>query len=158
MTTTSLPSTDALTPVAPADSPPTQRGDMATQAAADLDNQLTLLRQQLADARTTIVALERRQKIDALLAEQETVDMEVARLLTEAAVSRMSAPDVKLAIDDLRRHKPYLFRHRGAGRAGVMGARVATPALSRDEAAQRAAVSGDRRDLLSYLRLRRTKA
>ncbi len=127
-------------------------------ATAQLDTQLTELRQQLAEAKGTITALERRQHIDAMLAEEETVDMEVARLLTETAVSRMSQPDVKLAIDDLRRHKPYLFRQRPrGGSGGAMGARLhGSPlTLTRDEAAQRAATSGDRRDLLSYLRLRR---
>lgn len=111
---------------------------------------------ELAEARETIRALERRQKIDAVLAQSDPIDLEVARLLTEAAVRVMDEPDVKLAIDDLRRQKPYLFRRREGGPAG-MPARPprAAPADTADAAARRAVESGDRRDLLRYLRLRR---
>lgn len=120
------------------------------QSPADLQTQLD-------EARATIAALERRQRIDDLLREADAIDLEAARLLTELAVSRMDEPDVALAVRDLRRHKPYLFR--AASPTGGMPARheegVSDPA---EDAAQDAAASGDRRDLLRYLRLKRTVA
>jgi hypothetical protein len=122
---------------------------------ADLES----LTAELAKAREMIASLERRQRIDALLAESDAVDLDVARLLTEAAVQQMSEPDVKLAIDDLRKHKPYLFRRRHSGTgtpsAAAMGARTVTSSPVA-EAAETAAQTGNRRDLLRYLRLRRS--
>jgi hypothetical protein len=121
----------------------------------DLNAELQSLTAELNKARDMIASLERRQRIDALLAESDAVDLEVARLLTEAAVQQMDEPDVKLAVDDLRRHKPYLFRRGGTPTAHAMGARAATPS-SATEAAEIASQTGNRRDLLRYLRLRRT--
>ncbi len=112
-----------------------------------------------------IASLERRQKIDAQLAEADVSDLEVARLLTEAAVTAMDEPDVARAVTDLRRHKPYLFRSTrpasfaagGEGEGGGVMSERYTPAADEAEAdaAARAATTGDRRDLLHYLRLRR---
>jgi hypothetical protein len=101
------------------------------------------LQADLAAARETIRALERRQKIDAALADSDPIDTEVARLLTEAAVAGMDEPDVKLAIEDLRRQKPYLFRRREAGPA-AMPARTPRPpqSLTADAAAKRAIETG----------------
>jgi hypothetical protein len=123
----------------------------------DLSTDLESLTTELAKAREMIASLERRQRIDTLLAESDAVDLDVARLLTEAAVQQMSEPDVKLAIDDLKKHKPYLFR-RGfspSPSAAAMGARTTTPTPVA-EAAETAAATGNRRDLLRYLRLRRS--
>jgi hypothetical protein len=85
------------------------------------------------------------------------VDVEVARLLTQAAVEAMEQPDVAAAIDELRRRKPYLFRQRRRPEASAMPARshTAAGASRANDAAEAAAATGDRRDLLRYLRLRR---
>jgi len=112
------------------------------------------LRREVVQLRQTVTQLERRQKIDELLAESETVDVGLARLLTEAAIEMMEQPDLRLAVEDLRRSKPYLFRERPTRRA--MSARATeSPATAVDHAAERAMETGLRRDLLSYLRLRR---
>lgn len=116
---------------------------------------LAALRAELAEARGVIAALERRQKIDALLAESEAVDLEAARLLTEHAVSGMAAPDLALAVSDLRRQRPYLFRRRSEPGALGMGAREVAGVSPLEEAAERAVATGHRRDVLAYLRLRR---
>jgi len=132
-----------------------RRAQSAEQELGEFKERLENTRVELDQAEQTISCLERRQKIDALLADAEAVDLDVARLLTEAAVEIMDEADVQLAIDDLRRHKPYLFKSRGSDV-------VSMPARMRDrgdyqagEAAERAAVTGDRQDLLRYLRLRR---
>ncbi len=131
------------------------------------ENELDAIKGQLQDtsveleqARQTVSALDRRQKIDRLLADSDAVDLEVARMLTEAAVEMMDEPDVKIAIEDLKRHKPYLFRNKPQplSPASPMAPRTRDP-LNRTttHAAQVAATTGDRRDLLRYLRLRRGK-
>jgi hypothetical protein len=132
-----------------------KRAQAAEQRLDELKGQLEGTRAELEGVRGTVQKLERRQKIDEMLTESEAVDVEVARLLTEAAVELMEQPDIRLAVEDLRRQKPYLFRRRAGGA-------TAMPAHGRGEdrgdasrAAERAVVSGDRRDLLRYLRLRR---
>jgi len=109
---------------------------------------------ELSQLRQTVSSLERRQKVDALLSDAEAVDFEVARLLTEAAVEAMDEPDVAIVVEELRRSKPYLFRRRDVG-ASAMGPKSRHVVEHCDEAAAVAAQTGDRRDLLRYLRLRR---
>ena len=147
-------------PAAPADrpEPPTPEppdNDDPTQRLAAAQEELTKLRAELDAARRQVDAAERRQRIDQLLVDADAVDLESARLLTEAAVERMDAPDLALAVDDLRRLKPFLFRRRDEQGAMSPRPRPTDPA---DEAAAHAAASGHRRDLLRYLRLRRAPA
>ena len=86
-----------------------KRAQAAEQELGDLKGQFQDVKVELEQARQTVSQLERRQAIDEVLTDAETVDLEVARLLTEAAVSMMDEPDIRMAIEDLRRHKPYLF-------------------------------------------------
>ena len=118
----------------------------AQQALAELREQNARLVEQMA-------AIERRQRIDQLLIEADAVDLEAARLLTEHAVAQMDDADVAEAVADLRRHKPYLFRRVSEG-VGSMSPRIRDGGAV-DEAADAAMRSGDRRDLLRYLRMRR---
>ena len=91
-----------------------------------------------------------------MLAEADAIDIDAARLLTEAAVQSMDEPDVTEAVEDLRRHKPFLF-HPDSSEAD--GLALAPMIEGHDDplaqAAEQAQHSGDRRDLLRYLRLRR---
>jgi hypothetical protein len=133
-----------------------RRAQQAEQRLDTLERELSDLRDRYDASQETITALERRERIDTLLTEADAVDLEAARLLTEVAVSAMDEPDVALAVADLRRHKPYLFDHGGVGLPSAMGPRE--PESSPDpaaDAADQARTSGDRRDLLRYLRLRR---
>jgi len=133
-----------------------KRAQTAEQSLEDITDELQALQTKLDEAGQTITVLERRQKMDALLTESDSVDLEAARLLTEHAVALMDEPDIKLAIEDLKRSKPYLFRRRAQRGATSMppsiGHEGQDPA---DLAADQAMQSGDRRDLLRYLRLRR---
>ncbi len=110
----------------------------------------------LADAQEKIKSLEMRQAIDQQLTEQETIDLEVSRLLTECAVNLMEEPDIKEAVSTLKRKKPYLFRGVGFALGGAMGRHQ--PAHRHDQikaSADKAKQTGNRRDLLSYLRSKR---
>ena len=132
-----------------------KRAQAAEQQLDELSSQTRQLQAELDEARQTTTQLERRQTINELLAESQAVDLEVARLLTETAVESMSKPDVKLAIEDLRRTKPYLFRRSTGDGSSVMSSHVPEADHLSTRAAQDAAATGDRRDLLRYLRLRR---
>jgi hypothetical protein len=134
-----------------------KRAQSAERELEQAREQVAALRQQVDQSRETIDALERRQRVHELLADADAVDVEVAALLTEQAVAAMAEPDVKLAVDELRRAKPYLFRHRPPRRAETMAGRIPADAAhdDADHAAQHAAATGDRQDLLRYLRLRR---
>ncbi len=112
----------------------------------ELEAEVERLREQLA-------ASERRRRIDQLLVEGEAIDVEAARLLTESALAQMDEADVDAAVEELKRRKPYLFRRRRTA-SGAMAAHPRGEAPL-DESAAEAAASGDRRDLLRYLRLRR---
>lgn len=133
-----------------------RRAQAAEQRLAELQSQFDQARQQLDQTRQQLESIERRQRIDQMLVESEAVDLEAARLLTEVAVAQMDKADVKLAIDELKKRKPWLFRRNGAAAGGPMTAR-SRPQAGHDlnQAAQAAADTGDRRDLLRYLRMRR---
>lgn len=134
-----------------------KRAQTAERELEEIKGRLQDLQDEAEQARETVTRLERRQQIDALLADTGAVDLEVARLLTEAAVEQMDDADVRLAIDDLRRAKPYLFRHATAASAAAMPAKQSDgPVRRAEEAAESARSSGDRRELLRYLRLRRS--
>lgn len=113
-------------------------------------------------AREALDASERKRQIECCLAEAGAVDVAAARLLTEAAVEGMEEPDVALAIGDLKRTRGWLFRRDGAGMTGggssVMSGRPAERwGAAMEDAAEEAAVTGDRGALLRYLRLKRAR-
>jgi hypothetical protein len=133
-----------------------KRAQSAEQQLEGLQAQLEQAQQRFEQAEQAIDSLERKQRIDALLAEADAIDIDAARLLTEAAVQSMDEPDVAEAVDDLRRHKPFLFHPAASGAEGL----ALTPQIEGHDdplaqAAEQAQHSGDRRDLLRYLRLRR---
>ncbi|MGD9693149.1 MAG: hypothetical protein AB7G17_10200 [Phycisphaerales bacterium] len=124
----------------------------------ELKGKLAGALEDLEAAREALDASERKRQIECCLAEAGAVDIAAARLLTEAAVEEMDAPDVAVAIEDLKRTKGWLFGHghvSGAG-ASVMSGRVGERWSSAlEDAAEEAAVTGDRGALLRYLRLKR---
>lgn len=135
-----------------------KRAQTAEQQIDQLNERLREVGARLDEAHKTIDGLERRAQVDALLLEADAVDLETTRLLTERAVKEMQEPDVKRAVEDLRRHKPYLFRGRTDHGPSAMSPSVQDHGHDPAEvAAQDAARSGDRRDLLRYLRLRRSR-
>ncbi len=131
-----------------------ERARIAEARAAELEQSLT-------EAREALDAVERRHQIDAALIEANAIDLETARLLTEMAVADMPDADIAAAVNDLQRHKPFLFRpamHRRATPT-TTAAGASLPASSPDpalDAAAEAATTGNRRALLRYLRARRT--
>lgn len=141
-----------------------ERARQAEARVRELEQQLAEVEKQLKEAREMVDAVERRHQIDLALLESDALDLETARLLTEIAVDAMDEPDVQAAIAELRRGKPFLFRN-GAPAApggawpapGAMGAAagVNEGAGSLDSAAASALRTGNRSDLMRYLRERR---
>ncbi len=133
-----------------------KRAQTAEQQLEDLNEEVRVMRAKLNEADETIVGLERRQKVDSLLTEADAIDLETARLLTEQAVTQMDDPEIELVVSDLKRHKPFLFRHKQSQGFSAMAPSIENhghdPA---EQAAEQATKTGDRRDLLRYLRLRR---
>ncbi|MDX2131611.1 MAG: hypothetical protein SFY69_06140 [Planctomycetota bacterium] len=128
-------------------------------AIARVEAQVGGLRAQLAAAREALDHAERRHAIELELLRADALDMETARLMTEATVAQMTEPDVAAAVAELRARKPFLFRgKRGGAPGGTPGAvlramRGAEGAAPAEEA--QAAGRGDRAALLRYLRSRR---
>jgi hypothetical protein len=133
-----------------------KRAQTAEQQLEQINEELRVMSAKLEEANQTVAGLERRQKVDALLMESDAIDLEAARLLTEQAVLMMDEPDIELAVNDLRRHKPYLFRRRRGLDDSAMAPSIHPDGHDpAEQAAEQAARTGDRRDLLRYLRLRR---
>jgi hypothetical protein len=127
----------------------------SSDGAADptLSLKLAETEQLLAQAREALDAAERKHSIERELWAQGALDLETAALLTSATVAGMSTPDVRSAVADLKRRKPFLFRV-AAGSGGAMSGHAEAPGAL-DQAASDARESGDRRALLRYLRLKR---
>lgn len=128
-------------------------GEGADRVAA-LESKLAELSATLAGAREALDAAERRHAIDLELVRHEAVDLETARLMTEAAAANLAAKDAARAVAELKRRKPFLFRRSAAG----VGMSPETPARANGHVgvlAEEAAGSGDRRALLRYLRAKR---
>ncbi len=132
-----------------------RRAQAAEQEARQLREALDKANASLRDTTDALESVERRQRVDALLIESDVIDLEAARLLTEAAIATMDEADLGEVVDDLRQRKPYLFKRNETGRA--MSARPRHPGPGTDDAAELAARTGDRADLLEYLRKRRRR-
>ncbi len=125
-------------------------------AIARVEEELAGLRAALAACRAALDQAERRHEIELALLRADALDMETARVMTEALVAQSPTPDVARAVEDLRRRKPFLFRAKRptagmgagvAGGAGGMGVGMGSEA--------NAAARGDRGALLRFLRARR---
>lgn len=134
-----------------------RRAQQAEASLCEVQTQLDEAQRALADREQTIQAMERRERIDHLLRQAETIDLEAARLLTEIAVQQMDEPDIEAAVHDLREARPYLFPSIDESIAsGATSPQVPEKAAPQAErAAEEAVVTGRRDDLLRYLRLKR---
>lgn len=128
----------------PTPSPPPDWQQRALAAESKLD-ELT----------TTLAQSERRRQIDVELAHAQTIDIEAARLLTEAALAQSKSPDIPKAIADLKKHKPFLFRPARPPASSMSAAGKPTSQVELTQIADHARATGDKRALLQYLRARR---
>lgn len=135
------------------------RAQEAEEKVAHLEARVQELESSLEGANEMVRAVERRGQIDRELTAAKAVDLETARMLTEATIGEMDEPDVAMAVRELCQRKPFLFagRRSGAGSGSAMspGPQRASGDDDLDAMARRARSSGDRGELLRYLRVRR---
>lgn len=135
-----------------------KRAQAAEKTLGELQQELAAKTGRLAELEQTVADLERAGRVDQLLIEADAIDLESARLLTTMAIEQMDEPDAAEAVAELKRRKPFLFRATSRN-SGAMSARPndSTPVReAASRAAQEASQSGNRTDLLRYLRLKRT--
>lgn len=135
-----------------------ERAEEAERRAKALGERVEALEAELESARRALTASERRHEIERCCAEADPIDAETVALLTEIAVAEMEEPDVRAAVEGLRRAKPFLFRRRGGAGGGAASSPAAPGrggAVMLAELAEEARETGDRRALLRYLSQRR---
>lgn len=124
-------------------------------------DRIEALEAELARAQEKVAMTERRAMIERELTAAQAIDLETAHLLTEAAISEMDEPDVAIAVRELRARKPFLFvcedpAHKGRGSSAMSAFERGTGSDDDlGDLAHRARSSGDRNELLRYLRARR---
>ncbi len=135
-----------------------QRAEESEDEISRLNGELEALRDELSAAREMVASVERRHQIEQEVTRADAVDLETACLLTEIAIGEMDEPDVSLAVRELRSRKPFLFCNGKTGHGGgsSMSAMVEGGGGGDLSAmAGSARESGDRSELLRYLRARR---
>lgn len=124
---------------------------------AELEHEVTSLRAELANVRAEAERAARRAEIERELAAAGAIDLEITTPLVEDVLGGMEEPDVAKAVREVRGGKGFLFR--GVGGGGVlseaMAGERAAAGTGLDDLAGDARDSGDRSDLLRYLRARR---
>lgn len=127
-----------------------------------LQSQLAQACAELEAARAELALGARRREIEALLIEAETIDLEAGTTLALAALRQDPQADAGAIVARLRQTKPYLFRAPAAGglrRAAVMAPASVEPSRGGggglEDLYQQAQGTGDRADLLRYMRAKR---
>jgi hypothetical protein len=136
-----------------------KRAQAAEATLEEVKAQLAQNEEQIRRSEALIESLERRVTIDEVLVESDAVDLEAARLLVEQSLAEGEADDVESAVAEIKRRKPMLFRRSRKVQAVAQASRdLNGHSLHRDQlvrAASDASATGDRHDVLRYLRLRR---
>jgi len=134
------------------------KAEDAEEKVGQLEARIVELERDLASANESVSSVERRGQIDLELVAAKAIDLETARLLTEMTIAELDSPDVSVAVRELCARKPFLFAckkpsmHQGVA-MGPAGVRSGDDEL--ESMANTARSSGDRSELLRYLRVRR---
>ena len=130
-----------------------ETGDRVDELLAEV----AALRRELADAKSAAEKAVRRTEIERALTDAGAIDLEITTPLVEDALGGMDEADVGEAVRAVRNSKGFLFRR--AASAGVKSAAMAGESgrgVGLEDLAGDARSSGDRSDLLRYLRARRS--
>ncbi len=122
-----------------------------------LEARVLELESALAEARAAAMAAARRAEIERALTAAGAIDLEITTPLVEQVVAGMDEPDIGKAVREVRAGKSFLFRTSTSGgvRSESMAGRPSGAGPGLDDLASEARASGDRADLLRYLRARR---
>lgn len=139
---------------------PTPGPSTTSELTSPTPENLTALETELSTSRTALAHAQQQRDLDRALFTAGATDLDAARTLAEKAISE--GHDIPKAVAHVRQRTPSLFRPptppatNAARGATLAPAPSHAPPTSDLESAQRAAsTTGDRRDLLRYLRLRR---
>lgn len=134
-----------------------ERAEEDGERIAELEAELAALRVELAASRADAARADRRASIERELTAAGAIDLEITTPLVEQVVSAMDTPEVRKAVRQVVRDKPFLFRSLPGGGVSseAMAGERASGGASLEEMASEARSSGDRGDLLRYLRARR---
>lgn len=142
---------------------PVSQTEQSTQPPTD---RTQALEAQVAKLTRDLETSKRRREIDRVLIEHNTIDIDAAAVITELALQQSESPDLRRTVQALTRSKPYLFKNpRPLPASGAMAPNSSgtspthpTPQPSDRLArlAEQARTTGDRRQLIDYLRARRT--
>mgnify|MGYP006423695143 CR=1 FL=1 len=141
-------------------------GRTAAERVSALEQRVVELESELRSAREALRKSELRTEIDAALIGAGALDLETGRLVLEHELERMDEPDVEAALARAQAGKPFLFGAGGSGRGGRDGGGSGSTAMAaglppsgarEDLNALAAGIreTGDRRELMRYLRMRR---
>jgi multidrug resistance efflux pump len=134
------------------------RAEEAEEKLAMCEARVSELESELASANEALVSTQRRGEIERELTAARAVDLETACLLTEATIGEMDEPDVAVAVRELKARKPFLFScgKQGGHSGSSMSAQASRSSDGLGQLASSARSSGDRNELLRYLRARRS--
>ena len=130
--------------------------DGLAQQLNTLRERLGQTESRLAEAQRTADELRRRRDFERELALASPVDLDTARLVAESIANERGIEDAARAVRETVAAKPFLFRSREP--SGVMAPELhegPPSSRARQEAAEEAMRTGDRRAVLRYLRARR---
>ncbi len=131
-----------------------------SRQAALLVSRVSELESQLAQANSRLEAQEAAQRVEAALVRSGAIDLETALLLVEREMADSPDLGVEAAVASVRQRKPFLFGAVASSAAVGSGQSLAGGGVSADERlaglADAALQSGDRGDVLRYLRARRS--
>lgn len=134
------------------------RAEEAEEKLAACEAKVSALETELSSANEAVVSTQRRGDIERELTAARAVDLETACLLTEATIGEMDEPDVAVAVRELKTRKPFLFSC--GGHSTHVGSSMSAQSSHSmgdglGQMASSARMSGDRNELLRYLRARR---
>lgn len=133
----------------------------------ELEGALAASERALEQAQAAAATAERRREGERLLSEAQALDVETGLMLVESMLARGDCECPREAVERLRQDKAFLFAPATVEPAPARGGMSGMSAMGAPDAgvdrfldeledvASRARESGDRRELLRYLRLRR---
>ncbi len=137
-----------------------RRAQAAEKRSEELSAELAEAKEQISKMTGELAGIKTEQKLTRKLAEAGANDLEAAILLARTRLAGESDSEIDSAVEQVQKEKPYLFGRNTSGNMKATATAGAKDKLSSSQAvleraAKRAAVTGDRRDLQEYLRIRR---
>jgi uncharacterized coiled-coil protein SlyX len=138
-----------------------RRAQGAEKKVEELSEQLAAAQTEAARMSEQLSALQKEQELMRRLAVAGTKDLETAVLIAKARMEGSEKADLDGVIEGLKREKQYLFVENSGGvatSAKTAGAkeRVRSGRVVLETAAKKAATTGNRADMLEYLKRRRS--